>query len=254
MEFKNSIVKLSYKLLILIIVILFFSGCSTNYNWGWYIINPYLDDGSTNLLFLLSGIGITIIISFFSIIFSLFLGFIIALPGISKNKYLLFINRVLVEIIRAVPLLVLLLWVYYGLPIVAGISLSPFVAGIVSLALSDSAFEAEIFRAGIQSIPNGQHEASKSLGLNNWQRMRFVILPQAIKNILPPIGNQFVYIVKMSSLVSIIGLADLTRKANELVVSVYRPLEIYTFLVLEYLFLVLIISFFVRLLEKKLNN
>ena len=84
--------------------------------------------------------------------------------------------------------------------------------------------------------------------------MRLIILPQALRLILPPIGNQFVYIVKMSSLVSIIGLADLTRKANELVVSVYRPLEIYSFLILEYLALVLIISYFIRLLEKKLDK
>ena len=84
--------------------------------------------------------------------------------------------------------------------------------------------------------------------------MRFIILPQALRIILPAIGNQFVYVLKMSSLVSIIGLADLTRKANELVVSVYRPLEVYTFLVLEYLILILIISFFVRKLEKKLKT
>ena len=84
--------------------------------------------------------------------------------------------------------------------------------------------------------------------------MRLIILPQALRIILPAIGNQFVYVLKMSSLVSIIGLADLTRKANELVVSVYRPLEVYTFLVLEYLILILIISFFVRKLEKKLKT
>ena len=84
--------------------------------------------------------------------------------------------------------------------------------------------------------------------------MRLIILPQALRLILPPIGNQFVYIVKMSSLVSIIGLADLTRKANELVVNVYRPLEIYTFLVLEYLILIIFITYFVRLLEKKLSK
>ena len=151
-------------------------------------------------------------------------------------------------------MLVLLLWVYYGLPIVVGISLSPFIAGIVSLALSDSAFEAEVFRAGIQSIPKGQRDAARSIGLNKYQAMRLVIFPQALRVILPAIGNQFVYVVKMSSLVSIIGLADLTRKANELVVSVYRPLEIYTFLVIEYLVLILVISYLVRKLENKLRN
>ena len=150
-------------------------------------------------------------------------------------------------------MLVLLLWVYYGFPIVFGISFGPFVAGIVSLAISDSAFESEIFRAGIQSITKGQRDAAKSIGLNKYQEMKLIILPQAFRIILPAIGNQFVYVLKMSSLVSIIGLADLTRKANELVVSVYRPLEIYTFLVIEYLILILIISYFVRKLENKLK-
>ena len=243
-----------FRILSITFICFFLSSCSSNYTWGWYIINPFIDSGSTNIQFLFSGIWITLLISFFSIIFSLILGLIIVFPGISKNKYLKLTNRIYVEFIRAIPLLVLLLWVYYGLPILFGISLSPFVAGIISLALSDSAFEAEIFRAGIESIPKGQHEASNSLGLNYFQKMKLIILPQTIKLILPPICNQFIYIVKMSSLVSIVGLADLTRKANELVVSVYRPLEVYTFLVLEYLLLILIISYFVRLLEKKLKK
>ena len=242
-----------FKFLIFFLFIFLF-GCTSNYTWGWYIINPFLDSGSTNIAFLISGFLITLLVSFFSIFFSLLLGLIIVLPGISNNKYLKTINRVYVEIIRSIPLLVLLLWVYYGLPIVFGLSLTPFVAGVVSLALSDSAFEAEIFRAGIESIPIGQHEASKSLGFNFWQKMNFIILPQATRFILPPICNQFIYIVKMSSLVSIVGLADLTRKANELVVNVYRPLEIYSFLVLEYMILILVISYFVRLLEKKLKK
>ena len=105
----------------------------------------------------------------------------------------------------------------------------------------------------MQSIVKGQRDAAKSIGLNKYQSMRLIIIPQAFRIILPAIGNQFVYVVKMSSLVSIIGLADLTRKANELVVSVYRPLEIYTFLVFEYLILILIISYFVRKLENKLK-
>ena len=182
------------------------------------------------------------------------IGLLISLLGLGKNKLLKVFNRTYIEVFRSIPLLVLLLWVYYGLPIVVGISLSPFIAGIVSLALSDSAFEAEVFRAGIQSIPKGQRDAARSIGLNKYQAMRLVIFPQALRVILPAIGNQFVYVVKMSSLVSIIGLADLTRKANELVVSVYRPLEIYTFLVIEYLVLILVISYLVRKLENKLRN
>ena len=241
------------KFLILLFVFVFTVSCSNNYNWGWYVLDPRLDNGITNIQFLLNGLSITVSISLLSIFFSLIIGFFISLLGFSNNKLIYNINRVYIEIFRAIPLLVLLLWVYYGLPVLFGVSIGAFLAGIVSLSLTDSAFEAEIFRAGLQSISSGQKDAAKSLGLNRFQEMRLVILPQAIRIILPAIGNQFVYVLKMSSLVSIVGLADLTRKANELVVTVYRPLEIYTFLVMEYLFLILIISFFIRKLEKKLK-
>ena len=238
----------------LIIFILFtITACANNYNWGWYILDPTLENGLTNLEFLISGLGLTVSISFISIFFSLIIGFLISIPGLSKNKYIRSFNVVYIEFFRAIPLLVLLLWVYYGLPIVFGISLGAFLAGVISLALSDSAFEAEIFRAGLQSVELGQRDAAKSIGLNKFQELLLIVFPQAIRIILPAIGNQFVYVLKMSSLVSIIGLADLTRKANELVVTVYRPLEIYTFLVLEYLLLIIIISYLIRRLEKRLK-
>ena len=226
----------------------------TDQELGWFIISPNNIEGLTNLKFLLSGLTTTIYISIISIIISMVLGLIVAIPSLAKNKFLTYINIGYVEIVRAVPLLVLILWIYYGLPIMTGISFSPFVSGIIALAISESAFQAEIFRAGINSIKKAQWEAGSSLGLNFFKRLRLVILPQAIKNILPAIGNQFVYVLKMSSLVSIIGIGDLTRKANELVVTTYRPLEIYTFLILEYLILILIVSFFVRKLEKNLKK
>ena len=236
-------------LLLLILII----SC-TDQELGWFIISPNNIEGLTNLKFLLSGLTTTIYISIISIIISMVLGLIVAIPSLAKNKFLTYINIGYVEIVRAVPLLVLILWIYYGLPIMTGISFSPFVSGIIALAISESAFQAEIFRAGINSIKKAQWEAGSSLGLNFFKRLRLVILPQAIKNILPAIGNQFVYVLKMSSLVSIIGIGDLTRKANELVVTTYRPLEIYTFLILEYLVLILIVSFFVRKLEKNLKT
>ena len=181
------------------------------------------------------------------------IGLIVALPSLSNNKFLSYFNITYVEIVRAITLLVLILWIYYGLPIMMGVSFSPFVSGIIALTISESAFQAEIFRAGINSISKGQHEVSESLGMDFWRKMRFVILPQAIKAVLPAMGNQFVYVLKMSSLVSIIGIGDLTRKANELVTTTYRPLEIYTFLILEYLVLILVVSYFVRKLENKLK-
>ena len=239
--------------LLFLLLTLPLSSCSGQ-ELGWFILSPNNVEGLTNLKFLLSGMGVTIYISVISIIISMIVGFIVAIPSLAKNRFLTYINIGYVEIVRAIPLLVLILWIYYGLPIMTGLSFSPFVSGIIALAISESAFQAEIFRAGINSIKKSQWEAGSSLGLTFYKRLRLVILPQAIKNILPALGNQFVYVLKMSSLVSIIGIADLTRKANELVVSTYRPLEIYTFLILEYLILILIVSFFVRKLEKKLKK
>ena len=234
------------------------AGCSggsngnSEYTWGWYIFNPFQDKGLSNLQFLGAGMAQTIVVSLCAIVLSVVLGAAVAVAGLSKRRWLNRVNRTYVELLRSIPLLVLLLWVFYGFPVIIGLQLSVFWAGVMSLALSDSAFEAEVFRAGIQSVPKGQLEAALSLGLTWSQQMRFVVVPQAIKVILPALGNQFVYVLKMSSLISVIGLQELTRRANELNVSEYRPLEIYTVLVLEYLVLILVVSALVRRLERRL--
>ena len=227
-------------------------GCSQN--WGWYVVNPATPSGQKNLKFLIDGLYYTLALSLTAICISIIVGLLIALPGLSTRRAPRSINRVYVELIRSIPLLVLILWVYYGLPQVAGISISVFWAGVLALSISDSAFQAEIFRAGIQSINRGQYEAAASISLNYRDTMRYVILPQAIKRILPALGNQLVYMLKMSSLVSVIGMQELTRRANELVVTEYRPLEIYTILVLEYLVVILLVSAGVRWLEKRLKT
>ena len=229
------------------------SGCSSNYSWGWFVISPWTPKGQTNLMFLISGLGWTVLLAVCAILVSVTSGVLVSLLSLANNRVLRGIGRVYVEAFRSIPMLVMVLWVYYGLPVVLGIELGVFAAGVLALALCDSAFEAEIFRAGIQSIDRGQHEASESIGLTWFDKMRYVILPQAIRRILPPLGNQFVYMLKTSSLVSIIGLTELTRKANELVVTEYRPLEIYTFLILEYLVLIVIVSFLFRKLEQRMS-
>ena len=234
-----------------IFLILSLGGCSQN--WGWYVVNPAIPAGQKNLKFLIDGLYYTIALSLTAICISIIVGLLIALPGLSTQRAPRSINRVYVELVRSIPLLVLILWVYYGLPQVAGISISVFWAGVLALSISDSAFQAEIFRAGIQSINRGQYEAASSVSLNYRDTMRYVILPQAIKRILPALGNQLVYMLKMSSLVSVIGMQELTRRANELVVTEYRPLEIYTILVIEYLVVILLVSAGVRWLERRLN-
>ncbi|MEF1255167.1 amino acid ABC transporter permease [Vibrio sp. M260112] len=235
-----------------IVSALLLTGCS-DYQWGWYVLDPTTSQGQTNLKFLVAGFSDTIQVSLLSMLLAMTLGFLVSLPALSPLKPLRMLNRIYVESVRSIPVLVLLLWVYYGMPTLLDVTLNHFWAGVIALTIAESAFMAEVFRGGIQAINRGQHEAAEALGLNYWQKMRFVILPQAFRQILPPLGNQFVYILKMSSLVSVIGLSDLTRRANELVVNEYLPLEIYTFLVIEYLVLILIVSQAVRWLEKRIQ-
>jgi len=239
--------------LFVLLVTLSLTGCGDS-NLKWYVVSPLTEKGQINLKFLISGTWNTLSMSFLALLFSILVGLLIAIPGISKNRPLRQTNVVYVELVRSIPLLPLILWVYYGLPEIAGLQLDYFWAGVFALALSDSAFEAEIFRAGIQSIPRGQSEAASTVGLNYFQTMRYVVLPQAIRRILPALGNQFAYMVKMSALVSVIGLQELTRRANELVVTEYRALEIYTILIIEYLVLILIIGQGVRWLERKMGS
>lgn len=244
--------------LLTLATLLLLTGCSSSTTWGWYVINPMTESGWINVRFLINGMGATILISLIAATISIVLGLMVALPGLSERRWLRVLNRIYVEFVRAIPLLPMLFWVFYGLPIIfksmgLDIPIDPFWGAIITLAVSDSAFTAEIYRAGIQSIAKGQTEAAQTIGLNYFQTMRYVILPQAIRRILPPLANQFIYIVKMSAFASVIGMQELTRRANELVVTEYRPLEIYSLLILEYLILVLIISAGVRWLERNMG-
>ena len=242
-----------------ILSLLLLTGCASSETWGWYVIDPRTPSGWTNVKFLVNGMGATILISLIAAAISILLGLVVALPGLSDKRGWRLINRIYVEFVRSIPLLPMLFWVFYGLPIIfksmgLNVPIDPFWGAIITLAISDSAFTAEIYRAGIQSIAKGQSEAAQTVGLNYMQTMRYVILPQAIRRILPPLANQFIYIVKMSAFASVIGMQELTRRANELVVTEYRPLEIYTLLIFEYLILVLIISAGVRWLERRMGS
>ena len=128
-------------------------GGGSSYTWGWYILNPFQAKGLSNLQFLVGGLGATLAVSLCAIVLSVILGALVAIAGLSKVRMLHRASRVYVELFRSIPLLVLLLWVFYGLPVVLGLQLGVFATGVLSLALSDSAFEAEVFRAGIQSVP-----------------------------------------------------------------------------------------------------
>lgn len=244
---------------VLLLALFALTGCASSTAWGWYVIDPTTAQGQTNINFLIGGFWTTILISLIAAALSITIGLLVALPALSERRWLRLINRVYVEFVRSIPLLPMLFWVFYGMPLLfkamgMNLPIDPFWGAILTLAISDSAFTAEIYRGGIQSIGRGQTEAAQTVGLNYAQTMRYVILPQAIRRILPPLANQFIYIVKMSAFASVIGVQELTRRANELAVTEYRPLELYSFLILEYLVLVLIISAAVRWLERRMGS
>ena len=206
------------KNLLLLILIFPLTSCGKS-ELNWLILSPNNIEGLTNLKFLLSGLTTTIYISIVSIIISIILGLLVAIPSLAKSKFLTYLNIGYVEIVRAIPLLVLILWIYYGLPIMTGISFSPFVSGIIALSISESAFQAEIFRAGINSIKKSQWEAGSSLGLGFLRKLRLIILPQALKISIPGIVNVSVGLFKDTTLVSVISMFDLVGMIRGPIVS-----------------------------------
>jgi His/Glu/Gln/Arg/opine family amino acid ABC transporter permease subunit len=239
---------------LLVFSLLLLAGCESSQQWGWYVVNPMVHRGRINLMFLLSGIPWTILLTICCVLISNALGFLISLLGLAEQRLPRMLYRGYVEIFRSIPPLVSIFWVYYGLPILIDVGLEPFAAGMIALSLYGSAFMAEIFRGGVQSIDRGQFEAAKTLGLGYLDTMRFVIFPQALRRALPAIGNQLVITLKMTSLVSVIGVSEVLRRGNELAVTEYRPLEIYSIVALQYLVLVLIVSAGVRKLEKRMGS
>lgn len=166
---------------------------------------------------LLNGTKVTLQIFFMTLVLALPLGLPFALSGISRFWPLRFLSKTYIWIFRGTPLMLQLFFVYYGLPILFGpmFRLDNTVAAIVTFVLNYAAYFAEIYRAGIQSIDKGQHEAAKTLGLSRWQTMRFIILPQTIARVIPPISNEVITLVKDTALVTAIGVAELLKAAKD---------------------------------------
>lgn len=214
-----------------------------NYEFDWSVIPDNID-------VFLEGALLTLEISAISLLLSLPIGIIFGFGRISRNIGVRLIASTYVEIMRGVPLLVLLMFVYFGLGAIFG--LSSYWSAIVSLAVFEGAFLAEIFRSGIQSVPKGQMEAARSSGMSNFQAMRYIILPQAIRRTLPPAASQFIMLIKDSSLVSVIAGVDLTLKAKNLVSSSFRALEIWAFVAVIYFIMTFSLSLLIRYFEKRM--
>ena len=181
-----------------------------------------------------SGLLMTLKLTFLAVTIGVILGLIVALIKMSSIKPISFIGASYVEIIRGTPLLVQLLLIYNGL-MQFGIDIPAFTAGVSALAINSAAYVAEIIRAGIQAVDPGQNEAARSLGMTHAMAMRYVIIPQAIKNILPALGNEFIVMLKESAIISVIGFADLTRQADIIQSITYKDFEPYILIAAIYL-------------------
>ena len=200
---------------------------------------------------LLMGAGVTIEITAFSVAIGFFIGLFVGIARISQFKILRIMAAVYADCIRGTPLLVQIFLIYCALPMAIGQRVEPFIAAVAACGINSGAYVSEIFRAGIQAIDVGQMEAGRSLGLTWWQTMRFIILPQAFKNILPPLGNEFIAMLKDSSLVSVIGFEELTRRGQLIIAQTYGSFEIWMTVAVLYLIMTMAISRIVAFLEKR---
>lgn len=242
--------------------------------WWWLVVGVILlvailvifvpDPYFRILNFVKDGIWTTVYITLTSFLLVLVVGLVGALGRLSKNRFIYMIATLYVEIIRGIPLLVQLIWWYFAFPAVlreigstygiaafANYTANANVMAIAGMTICYGAYMSEIYRAGIQSIPPGQMEAARSLGMNYFQAMRYVILPQALKVVLPPVGNEFTALLKDSSLVSVVAVTDLTRRGREFMSTYLNPIEVWTMVALLYLILTLFSARVASWIEKK---
>ena len=239
---------------VLLYLILLSAG-KLNYNWQWYRITPYIFTIDAEGLTpgpLVQGLLVTLKISIISLFISCALGLMTALFRLSGSFTARWLARLYLEIIRNTPLLVQLFFIYFVIAPVLDIGRIP--SAILALSLFEGAYASEIFRAGITSIERGQWEAAESLGLTRMLSYRLVILPQAVKRMLPPLTSQAVSLIKDSALVSTIAIYDLTMKAQEIISETYLVFELWFVVAAIYLVITASLSILIALMEKRLAN
>ncbi len=204
-----------------------------------------------NFDYLLLGSVITLKITSIAVLMGLFIGTFVGMGRLAKSKLLSYPSAIYVEFLRGTPLLVQIFLIYYGLPSL-GVNLKAFPAAVIALGINSGAYVAEIVRAGIQSVAKGQYEAARSLGMTHSQAMRYVILPQAFRNILPALGNEFIALLKDSSLVSVIGITELMKSGQIVISRTFASFSIYGGVALIYFAMTFTLSRIVRHVEKRL--
>ncbi|MBQ3281045.1 MAG: amino acid ABC transporter permease [Eubacterium sp.] len=208
---------------------------------------------------LLKAMGQTLLLALLGLLFGCILGIIFGLMSVVKNKPCNVIALVYVNLIRGVPMIVLAFFIYLGVPYALnqffhlGVTLTALTAGTLCLAFNCGAYMAEIIRAGIQSIDPGQMEAARSLGLTYWRSMYRVVLPQAIKNMVPSIVNQFIITLKDTSILSVIGFPELVNKAQNVIAITFKSFQVWAIVGVMYLIVILILQRVAKILERRLN-
>lgn len=208
----------------------------------------------TTVPLLLDGMLLTIFITIVGLLIGFFLGVSSGFCKLSTKMPLRLLSDAYVGVIRGTPLIVQVMFLYFGLPMLTGTRISPITAGIIAIAVNSGAYISEIVRGAMQSIDNGQQEAGRSIGLTRLQTIRFVIWPQAFRRMIPPLGNQFIISLKDTSLLVVIGVAELTRQGQEIIATTFRAFEIWLTVGLLYLTMTLVLSRLLRILEKKLTE
>ena len=212
--------------------------------------------------FFTEGIVNTLIIAAFSVLLGTLLGTVMATMRMGRIAPLRWLAVAYIEFIRGTPLMVQLMFIFYGLPMI-GVKIpdiswipnfSRFAAGIVAMSMNSCAYVAEIIRSGIQAVDIGQTEAARSVGFSSGEAMRLVVLPQAVKNILPALGNEFVTVIKESSIVSVIGIADLMFRTNDIIALSYRSLECLAVAAVLYFIMTFISSRLISLAERRMSH
>lgn len=200
---------------------------------------------------LMTGAVITVQITAISVGCGFLIGMFAGMARLSRSWPIKALAAVYVDVIRGTPLLVQIFIFYFAIPLVTGHRMDPFVAAITACSINSGAYVAEIFRSGIQSIDKGQMEAGRSLGMSWLQTMRHIIMPQAFKRIIPPLGNEFIAMLKDSSLVSVIGFEELTRRGQLIIAKTYGSFEIWLSVAFIYLVMTFTISRLVDYLERR---
>jgi polar amino acid transport system permease protein/polar amino acid transport system substrate-binding protein len=209
---------------------------------------------------LLQALGKTLLLTLLSLIFAMVIGMIFSLMNVGKNRFFNFIGTAYVDAVRGVPLIVLAYFIYFGVPAgikmmgVQNFKLSALVAGTIALSMNCGAYMAEIIRAGIESVDKGQMEAGRSLGLNYAKSMRLVVLPQAIRTMIPSIINQFIITLKDTSILSVIGYPELTNMGKTISGNTFKSLESWAIVGIMYMIVIITLSKVAKKMERRVNR